>query len=423
MAAYSASVETLQTLRSDLAAINPEVQVAFQSSVEPIHRQLVSLLLADGSAPPENLEKARTVIESLQLAELDNFFREACLTANPVPIDQVDRQAAVIYPIILPERLSIIVRLPNQPLRSYSSAVPREELENTVQRLRAALVQKSSQRHLALSQQLYRWLLEPLAADLAQSQVKTLVFVSDGVLRNIPMAALHDGKQYLIENYGVATTPGLQLLEPTITASRLGVLAAGITKSRQGFPALPNVAPEIEQVETHLTAKKTLLDQRFTLGNLVESIRQVNAPVVHLATHGQFSSDFDETFILTWNKRLSIHQLREILQTTGLNQATSNAVELLVLSACETAAGDRQAALGLAGTAVRSGARSTLGSLWQVNDEATAFLISRFYQELSTGEVTKAEALRRAQMAVLAVPRFYQHPFFWAPYTLVGNWL
>ena len=115
--AYSESVKTLQLMRSDLASINPEVQAAFQAGVEPIHRELVSLLLADTTVPTENLEKARTVMESLQLAELDNFFREACLSANPVLIDQVDRQAAVVYPIILPDRLDIIVRLPGQALR------------------------------------------------------------------------------------------------------------------------------------------------------------------------------------------------------------------------------------------------------------------------------------------------------------------
>ncbi|MEM9485509.1 MAG: CHAT domain-containing protein [Cyanobacteria bacterium P01_F01_bin.116] len=422
--AYSESVKTLQLLRNDLVSINPEVQAAFQAGVEPIHRELVSLLLTDTTVSPENLEKARTVMESLQLAELDNFFREACLSANPVLIDQLDRQAAVIYPIILPDRLDIIVRLPGQSLRHYSSAVSKSQLEATVLDLRQALVQKTSQRYLELSQQVYDWLVQPFSADLENSDVNTLVFVSDGVLRNVPMAALYDGQRYLMERYAIALTPGLQLLEPSpIKPRNLGVLTAGLTEARQGFPSLPNVAPEIAEVEAKLSAQRTLLNQDFTRNTFAKAIRTANAPVVHLATHGQFSSNFDETFILTWNDRLSVHQLRDLLLTTGLDQTTSSAVELLVLSACETAIGDQQAALGLAGTAVRSGARSTLGSLWQVSDEATALLISRFYDELTSGEVTKAEALRRAQLSILEIPRFRQHPFFWAPYVLVGNWL
>ncbi|NEQ50415.1 MAG: CHAT domain-containing protein [Leptolyngbya sp. SIO3F4] len=421
--AYSASVETLQLLRSDLASINPEIQAAFQAGVEPIHRELVSLLLANTTVPSENLEKARNVIESLQLAELDNFFREACLSANPVLIDQVDQQAAVVYPIILPDRLDIIVRLPGQSLRHYSSAVSKAQLEATVLDMRQALVQRTSQRYLELSQQVYDWLVQPLSTDLENSDVNTLVFISDGVLRNVPMAALYDGQRYLMERYAIALTPGLQLLEPTPKPQKLGVLAAGLTKARQGFPSLPNVAPEIAEVEAKLSVQRTLLNQDFTSDTFAKAIRTANAPVIHLATHGQFSSNFDETFILTWNDRLSVHQLRDLLLTTGLDQTTSNVVELLVLSACETAIGDQQAALGLAGTAVRSGARSTLGSLWQVSDEATALLISRFYDELTSGEVTKAEALRRAQLSILEIPRFRQHPFFWAPYVLVGNWL
>lgn len=420
---YSQAVKTLELLRSDLASINPEVQIAFQTGVEPIHRELVSLLLADTTAPPENLEKARNVIESLQLAELDNFFREACISANPVLIEQVDRQAAVIYPILLPDRLDIIIRLPGQDLQHYSSAVTKAQLEKTILQLRRALVQRGSQRYLALSQQVYDWLVRPLATDLENSDVNTLVFVADGVLRNVPMAALYDGQQYLMERYATALTPGLQLLESTSTRQNLNVLTAGLTEARQGFPSLPNVAPEINAIESSLSAQKTLLNQEFTREAFAKAIRTVNAPVVHLATHGQFSSNFDDTFILTWDERLSVHQLRDILQTTGLDQTTSTVIELLVLSACETAAGDQQAALGLAGTAVRSGARSTLGTLWQVSDLATSLMSSQFYTELATGNVTKAEALRRAQISILENPNFRQDPFYWAPYILVGNWL
>ncbi|MEO1590660.1 MAG: CHAT domain-containing protein [Cyanobacteria bacterium J06632_22] len=424
IAAYSESVKTLQSLRADLVAINPEIQVAFQESVEPIHRELVSLLLASNAPSAAQLEQARNAIESLQLAELDNFFREACVAANPVLIDQVDRQAAVFYPIILPDRLEMIVRLPGQPLQHFSTPVAQAQLETTVEQLRQSIVQRGSQRYLPLARQLYDWMIRPIAAELARSEVQTLVFVSDGVLRNIPIAVLHDGQQFLIEQYGFALTPGLQLLEPNpITRQNLSVLTAGLTEARQGFPALPEVGSELNQIQSSLPTPKNLLNQAFTKETFAEAIRSNNAPIVHLATHGQFSSNFEDTFVLTWDDRLSVHQLRSLLETTGLNQASSDIVELLVLSACETAIGDRQAALGLAGTAVQSGARSTLGSLWQVSDEATSLLISQFYQELASGEVTKAEALRRAQQSILAMPRFREHPFYWAPYILVGNWL
>jgi CHAT domain-containing protein len=142
--------------------------------------------------------------------------------------------------------------------------------------------------------------------------------------------------------------------------------------------------------------------------------------VVHLATHGQFSSKAEDTFILTWDDRINIKQLNNVLKTRDLTE--SSIIELLVLSACQTAVGDKRAALGLAGMAVRAGARSTLASLWSVNDAATASFMIKFYQNLADNKVTKAEAVRRAQLSLLQNPD-YSHPYFWAPFILVGNWL
>ena len=92
------------------------------------------------------------------------------------------------------------------------------------------------------------------------------------------------------------------------------------------------------------------------------------------------------------------------------------------MSACQTAAGDTQAALGLAGVAVRSGARSTVATLWSIQDNSTAELMTQFYRVLKNSEISKAEALRQAQLSLLRDPK-YQHPFYWSAFVLVGNWL
>jgi CHAT domain-containing protein len=422
IAAYSEAIVILQSLRNDLVAINPEVQLSFQDSVEPIHRQLVSLLLTPGAGDtnPDNLEKARKVIESLQLAELDNFFRQACLDAQPVEIDQIDQQAAVLYPIILADRLEVILRLPNQPLRHFATPISQTQVETLALTLRQQLTNRARRLFLAYAQQLYDWLIRPVEADLAESGVETLVFVLDGVLRNLPMAVLHDGQHYLIETYSVALTPGLQLLAPkSLTQERLGIITAGLSEARQGFTALPNVVPELEQIQAELPSR-ILLNDQFTANALQAAIDASPEPIVHLATHGKFSSELEDTFILTWDGRIDINQLNALLQTSETSQ--SGPIELLVLSACQTATGDKLAALGLAGVAVRAGARSTLATLWSISDEATAILMSQFYAELNQS-VTKAEALRRAQLKVLQVPRFRGHPYYWAPYVLIGNWL
>ncbi|WP_017716557.1 CHAT domain-containing protein [Kamptonema formosum] len=435
-AAYSEAVNTLQSLRSDLVAVNPEVQFSFRESVEPVYRELVSLLLDTRSSEArllkgeqggiaqvsqKNLKQAREVIEDLQLAELDNFFREACLDAKPQQIDEIDSKAAVIYPIILRDRLEAILSLPGQPLRHYTTQLPQKDVEKTLDDLLQSLNPFfSDQERLRLSQEVYDWLVRPAQEQLASQGIKTLVFVPDGAFRNLPMAALHDGQQYLVEKYSVALTPGLQLLAPrSLVRNELRTLTAGLTEARQGFSALPGVNVEVTQIASEVPSK-VFLNQQFTETNLQKQIGAASFRIVHLATHGQFSSDPEKTFILTWDGKIKVREFEDFLRSTGQNAPSP--VELLVLSACQTAAGDRRAALGLAGVAVRSGARSTLATLWSVKDESTAGLMAEFYREIAQPGVSKAEALRQAQLAVLKQPQF-QHPFYWAPFILVGNWL
>ena len=420
--AYGEAVKTLQSLRSDLAAINSDVQFSFRESVEPVYRQFVELLLqSDRNAPSQdNLKQARQVIEALQLAELDNFFREACTNARPVDIDQIDPQAAVIYPIILPNQLAVIVALPNQPLRYHKTSLPQADVERFLTQMRQALRPTAFvEDWLPASQQVYKLLLQPVESELATSGVKTLVFVPDGLLRSLPMAALYDGQHYLIEKYSVVLTPGLQLLQAqSLQRSRLQGLLAGLSQARDGFTALPNVAVEIKQIEAELPAQ-VLLDQAFTQRSLQIQLDSTTSSIVHLATHGQFSSNADDTFILAWDGRINVKQLDQLLRA---RDGKLNPIELLVLSACQTATGDQRAALGMAGVAVRSGARSTLASLWSVSDRSTASLMIDFYRELGKPGITKAEALRRAQVALLHQDD-YTSPYYWAPFVLLGNWL
>jgi CHAT domain-containing protein/tetratricopeptide (TPR) repeat protein len=432
IAAYTEAVGTIKSLRADLAAANPDVQFSFREAVEPIHRQLVGLLVE--SNQKDNLKTARDVIEGLQLVELDNFFREACLNGNPEQVDKVDPKAAVIYPIILENQLAIIASLPNsqnkalkkdeRDFRYYKTAISRPEIEKLATILGEGLKQSTSlDLTLPHLQKMYDLVLRDAAADLAASQVETLVFVLDGVLRNIPMAALHDGQQFLVEKYSIALTPGLQLLAPrSLKQERLGVLLGGLSEARQGFEALPNVQQEVEKIQSELPSQ-ILFNQDFTNSAIQGKIAAASFPIVHLATHGQFSSQADETFILTWDGKIKVNELSGVLKTVEVSQ--DNSLELLVLSACETAAGDNRSALGLAGVAVRSGAKSTVATLWLVDDKATATLMSHFYEQLvkanQTG-ITKAEALRRAQLAILKNPD-YQAPYYWAPFVLLGNWI
>ncbi len=422
IAAYNEAINTLKSLRSDLVTANPDVQFAFRDSVEPVYREYVSILIDPkrGEVTQENLKRARDAIESLQLAELENFFREACLNATTVQIDQVDRQAAVIYPIILPDRLEVITSLPGQPLIHAAANYSQDQLEDLLQGLRRSLIRPTSREFLPLSQRLYKAMILPFEEQLAKGGIKTIVFVLDGGLRNIPMAVLHDGKQYLLEKYSLALTPGLELMDmKPLPREKLKVLAAGLSEGRQGFSPLPSVAFEIGKIETEVPSQ-VLLNQSFTVGQFRGQIDTFSGPIIHLATHGEFSSKAEDTFVLAWDERIDVRELTALIQEARNKRQAP--IELLVLSACRTAIGDNRAALGLSGVAVRAGARSTIGSLWHVDDQATASVMTKFYQEFTNPKLTKAEALRRAQLPLLKEAG-YRHPYYWAPFILVGNWL
>jgi CHAT domain-containing protein len=416
IASYTEAVKALQSLRGDLIAISPDIQFSFRESVEPVYRELVELLL-EGTPSQENLVQARNLIEALQVAELDNFFREACLDKTR-SIDQVDPTATVVYPIILPDRLAVILSSTGQPLRYYSQSQPKAAVEETLNQMLAGLNPVSDNGlRLKISKQIYDWLIRPAEQDQALSKTKTLVFVLDGKLRNIPMSALYDGEKYLIEKYAVTLSPGLQLMaSDAILQKRPNALVGGISEARYGFSPLPAVEKEVQEISRKVSGA-TLLNQQFTSDQLATRVKTMGAGIVHLATHGQFSSRQEDTFLLTWDGRVNVKALAELLQ----NRQRDRAIELLVLSACDTAAGDDRAVLGLAGLAVKSGARSTIATLWPVKDKAAAILMTDFYEQLLKPGMTKAEALREAQVALLKQSDF-DDPFFWSAFVLVGNW-
>jgi CHAT domain-containing protein len=281
-----------------------------------------------------------------------------------------------------------------------------------------ALQEVAVQRYMRHAQTLYDWLVRPLAPDLAAVSIKTLVFVPDGVLRTIPMAALHDGEQFLIRKYALATTPGLDLTDPKpLRRDKIQMLTAGLTEAVQGFSALPYVSTELATIQ-NLYGGTQLLNQDFLVSSIEEELKQGDFSIVHIASHGQFASEVEQSFILAFDDKLTMDRLEQFV---GRLRFREDPLELLTLSACETAVGDDRAALGLAGIAVKAGARSALATLWRVQDEAAAILVTEFYRQLQDPTVSRAVALQRAQLKLLDDPR-YKAPFFWSPFLLINNW-
>ncbi|MCX7596816.1 MAG: CHAT domain-containing protein, partial [Fischerella sp.] len=348
IAFYEQAVSTLNSLRNDLVALNPDIQFSFRDNVEPVYRQFVDLLLQPSphlQVSQQNLKQARNVIEALQLTELENFFREACLQPSPKQIDEVvdktDPTAAVIYPIILEDRLEVILKLPtNNELRHHITYKQASEVETVLEKLQQSLTEPDRINDVKkYSAQVYSWLIQPLETELAKMKIKTLVFVLDGSLRNIPMAVLYNDtqKQYLIQKYAVALAPGLQLIDPKpLQRGKLNVLAAGVSEQRyiegRNFAPLKNVEVELQKIQSAIPKSEELLNQNFTKTNVKNQIKEAPYTVVHIATHGEFSSNVEKTFILTWEQLLKVKDFDNLLRIH--NGSESRTIELLVLSAC-----------------------------------------------------------------------------------------
>ena len=430
VAAYRRAVQTLQPIRSDvsLGFGNATTRLSFRESEGPLFFELADLLLqqAKSATDPKReqdlLLEARDTVEHLKTVELEDYFCDDCVDVQRVKtraLEAVDENTAVIYLIPLATRTEVLVGL-TSGLKRFAVDVGADALTAEVRQFRRNLETRTSYGYLAQAQQLYDWLIRPIRPLLLEHRINTLVFVPDGALRTIPFASLHDGEQFLIQDLAVAVAPGLSLVEPRpIERAKARLLLNGLSKPVQGFAPLDFVPGELSSIDPS-AASETLLNEGFTLKELQRKLNDEQYSIVHIASHGQFNRDARKTFVLTYDSKLNLNDLEALIRP---GQYRGRPVELLVLSACQTAAGDDRAALGLAGVAIKAGARSALASLWFVNDQSTAALISEVYSQLrQSPPVSKARALQAAQIKLLS-DRRYRHPCYWSPYLIIGNWL
>jgi CHAT domain-containing protein len=447
--AYTAARDTLQGVRSDqaLGFGNRGFGTSFRSEVGPLYYELADLLLARADAAADEatvqqyLSDARNTVERLRVGEFESYMQDPCI--NQLQASRVDLtkelgriqrgNPAVVYLIPLADRVEILLTTRQGMRRIKSEGVGSDQLTKQTREFRRRLETRATHRYFASAKQLYQWLIKPIEPTLQAEKVDTLVFVPDGALRTVPMAALHDGSDFLIARYAVAVSPGLSLSlsesDPQdVSRSAARILASGLSQSKEGFAPLPNVATELASIQQIYTAGATkLLDEDFQLPTFTQELQPTAAreySIVHIASHGVFASDIADTFILTFDDRMTLNDLQALLQPT----ANRRPIDLLTLSACQTSAGDDQAALeraslGLGGLAVKAGARSAMASLWCAHDQATGELIRAFYEQLRDHpHAGKAQALRQAQLQLLRGEPF-RHPIYWAPFLMIGDWL
>ncbi|MDM8524140.1 CHAT domain-containing protein [Desulfococcaceae bacterium HSG8] len=422
---YQDAAETLNPIRTEFFRGYRDRRSVFYEKIKPVYMELAELLLetaGDESPGKDRLIRARDTMEVLKAAELEDFFQDECLTASQEKLQKaaefVPPHTAVIYPISLPDRLEILVSLP-EGMKQITVPETSGDLRKRARIFHERLTEEYSDRYKTTAVKLYEILIQPLENDLISQDIKTLVVSPDDVLRLVPFSALMNpaDNSFLIEKYAVGTVPGITLTdyEPPGTAAD-NILLCGLS---EGNPPLPRVPEELENIREIMGSGKVLLNQDFTVSGLSDEFRNRTYPVIHMATHGEFSGVPEETFLAAYNEgTITMNDLEKLILTGTLRGIHT---ELLTFSACQTAAGDERAGLGLAGLTVMAGARSAIATLWSVTDEAASLTITEFYRQFCNG-VSKAESLQKAQKKCIGSAD-YHHPAYWAPFLLIGNWM
>lgn len=356
---------------------------------------------------------------------------------------ETGRRAALVYLRPHPQQLEILLLTPEgETIYRPIPDAARGNLIPVVQAFSQAIASPTSldkSEYLRDAQQLYRWIVAPIAAELDANEIQTILFCMGSGLRTLPLAALHDGERFLIERYNPVRIPAFNLIQTTYRGGLFGLpmLAMGASEFNTQSP-LPAVPVEVETIASDWLDRR-YLNEGFTLRALENALALRRFRIVHLATHAAFrSGSADRSYIQFWRDRLTLDRLREF-------DWSGSDVDLLVLSACETALGNPQAELGFAGLAFQAGVDTVIASLWAVSDLGTLGLMSEFYEQLRQKIPTKAEALRQAQLAMLrgqvrvesgqlrgttrgvdlppelAASSTFAHPFFWAAFTVIGS--
>ena len=392
------------------------------------HYELADLLLKQSSSVSNKkkqysiLSEARDTIEGLKSAELQDYFKDSCVVRAKNKVSNIgldiEDDTVTVYPILFKDRLEVLVSH-KKTIQRFTSKVAKNDVKNLIVEFREKLEKRHSRDYLPVAKQFYNWVIKPMNEMLVEQNIKTMVLIPDVSMRALPFAALHNGNKFLIEEYALAVSPGLELTNREhIDRSNISVLMAGLSESVSGLPALTHVRKELANIN-NIYPGKMLLNKKFSQLSLKTQLRGKQFNVAHIASHGNFSGVASQSYLVTYDGKVTVNDLS---RSIGASQFRSQPIELLTLSACYTAAGDDKAALGLAGITIKAGARSALATLWPINDVATAEIMKEFYTQLKDGSLNKAEVLRKAQLHMLKDKR-YRHPGYWSPFLMIGNWL
>jgi CHAT domain-containing protein len=427
----SEAYRALEAVRPLLPLVDPITEEStFTRVMQPVFEQAVETKLSvhDAAGEGPRIAQAQEIVETYRQAEIQSALGADCVPPREAMKPSELRAGEILlYPILLNDRIELIYAEGGAGGTQYRR-LPANGAANrdTVSRLVAEMVASTSgdpnEAWRAPARRLYQLLIEPIEGRLKPDGV--LVIVPDGPLRALPFAALQDGQgRFLVQRTRIDVAPALTYSQPGLDRSGrpLAVVAASLQKDVSlpagFFPKLDGAADEAKVAAGPGDTKGRLIAD-FRKADLQAALQRGRVDVLHVATHAAFNGRSDRSFIVANDEAIPMADLRGMITA---NRARGDELDLLVLSACETAVGDDQATMGLAGAAVQSGARSALASLWQVNDLGTVELMKDFYAGYRAG-LGKAEALRAAQLKMIAAGGDLATPNIWAAFTLLGGW-
>ncbi|MCX7099546.1 MAG: CHAT domain-containing protein [Methylococcales bacterium] len=461
--AYQRAAKHLADIRYGLPVTLHNGTSSIKGIIEPVYRGMADVLLSQADKETSNeakqglLKAAVEAMETIKKTELEDYFKDRCIVDEDVSSHLMDEQlpgVGIIYPIILPDRLVVVLRAgEDSHLVQKSVPVPADEVVDTTSSM--ALLLRHGENYRKASHKLYDWLFRAYDDDLKARGISNLIYVPDGILRQVPFSALLNGNRFVVEDYTLVTLPGLTLKKTAPNADQkpralIAALSkpdgASVTELMQGFDfgnsgrglidsngsssskvsdmgrselverlSLPGVDDEVLSLQKNID-NTTLKNKAFTYDEFKGQVKSGEYSNIHIASHGYFGKSAEDSFVMTYDRNLKLVDFQALL---GSDAIKKKPIDLLTLSACETAEGDDRALLGFSGIAVKTNARSAVGTLWSVDDTATAKFMEAFYGNLA--KFPKAQALRQAQLALLRDPKL-KHPHYWSPFILVGNW-
>lgn len=402
---FSTAFSYLRPSRGEFS-LAPNLLFELQDDAKIFLREYISLLFAS-----KETERAIEALSTLKLVEFQEYYKDPCieLAVNDSIEPSQSKKEAIIYSFIDSSKTYLIAKLPNGKTIVRTSPIDATELNDLIVKYRIQLTRSFNREFSSSSRQIYDLLIKPLEQDL--DGIKQITFINDDILRNISMDSFNDGSRYLIEKYAIDYGSGVSRTQENKIPKSVRALVGGATNFRLEYDRLPSVKEEVEFLAAELKNAVILFEGNFTQINLEKAIQNQEYYLIHLATHGFFGGNAENSYLLTYKERIALDQLNNIFLET------SRPTYLLVLSACETATGSTLAPLGISGTALKTGTRNVLATLWNVQDNEAKAFIQDFYIELSRGK-TIPEA---RQAAILKRIANNAHPKYWSAFVNFSN--